>query len=85
MAHAKLVDFPELGQQFREVGRALALLEQVCAMLEQGTPGEELCQLAQRLRGAAVLAGQAASEIWVSVGWIEAAQAAESHGLLERR
>ncbi len=61
------------------------MLEQVCSMLDQTMPNEPPGEHAQRLRGAAVVAAQAVAEIWVSVGWLEAVQAAEFHGLLERR
>ena len=85
MTDENLVEFPELSHQLREAHRAHALLEQACAMLEQAKANEPPGEHAQRLRGAAVVAGQAIAEIWVSVGWLEGAQAAEFYGLLGDR
>jgi hypothetical protein len=82
MTSENLVEFPELSHQIAESQKARKLLEQVVAMLEHAPSEEPSGEHAQRLRGAAVLGQQAIAELWVSVGWLEAVQSAEFHGLL---
>jgi hypothetical protein len=59
------------------------MLEHVVDTLTIAVPDEPKTDRARRLRGAAVLAIQAIGELWTTVGWLEAANAADTHGLTE--
>jgi hypothetical protein len=78
------LQFPELRHQVAEADRATRLLEHAVTVLTHAEPDELAADRAQRLRGAAVVAAQAAAELFVTCGWLEAAHAAEQHGLLDR-
>jgi hypothetical protein len=59
------------------------MLEHVVDTLTAGVPDEPKQDRARRLRGAAVLAVAAIGELWTTVGWLEAANAADVNGLTE--
>ncbi len=82
MAHEDVAFRAEVRNQVAQAERAHSLLEQVCTTLESEPAEEPYDAKAQRLRGAAVLAERAASELWVTVGWLEAAESATRLGLL---
>lgn len=77
--------FPDLEHQQRETERAHQLLEHACSTLEHAEPNEDPGRIAQRLRGAAVVAQSAIAELWTAVGWYEAAEVAKQHGLVGLR
>lgn len=73
----------ERRNQERQAARAAGLLDHARAVVEHERPGEDPAERARRLRGAALVAQNAVAELWVTVGWLEAAQAASLHGLIE--
>ena len=71
----------ERRSQERQAARAAGLLEHARLVVEQEQPDEPPGDRARRLRGAAIVAQNAVAELWVTVGWLEASQAAAQHGL----
>lgn len=72
----------ELRHQEGQAQRAASLLEQARLAVETEQPRELPGDKAQRIRGAAIVAQSAIAELLVTAGWLEAAQAAQEHGLI---
>lgn len=76
-------DFPELGARERQAERAAKLLEKAAQAVTELPRDEGWLGHAERLRGAASYAQTAVTELLVTCGYLEAADAAARGGLLE--
>lgn len=90
MTNAKIHPNPdgwsaELRHQEGQAQRAARLLEHARLAIETEQPRELPGDKAQRIRGAAIVAQSAIAELLVTVGWLEAAQAAQEQGLVPER
>jgi hypothetical protein len=75
--------FPELAGREQQAERAAQLLVKAAAAVTALAPDEGWLGQAERLRGAASYARTAADELLVTVGYLEAADAAARAGLLD--
>ncbi len=75
MAHEQLAELLKAKKQGAD--RARSLLLQAAEDLEQRDPNETLEEMAARMKGAAVIAVAACTEICVAAGYFELAHAAE--------
>lgn len=75
--------FPELPGRERQAERAAELLSRAAAAVTALAPAETWQEQAERLRGAATFAQTAAAELLTTVGYLEAADAAERAGMLD--
>ncbi|HEU4544628.1 MAG TPA: hypothetical protein VFR23_26110 [Jiangellaceae bacterium] len=83
MANPTFRDFPGLAAQERQADKTADLLQQAARVASAMVPGEDWASQAERLRQAAVYAGIAVNELYVSIGWYSAAASASEAGILE--
>ena len=76
------VDFPGLAAQEAQCDQAGELLAKAARVCSATVPGERWNEQAERLSQAAVYVGVALTEIQKSIGWYQAASAANDAGLL---
>jgi hypothetical protein len=78
-------DFPGLFEAGQRASKAVDVLRSAIEQLHPPRGDEDWAEVAQRLRGASVLAHTAGLELAVICGWHEAASEASESGIMESK